>query len=89
MIAVAFCPEIFHDYGLEDAFFWNCINEMGILGICDYPPVELFHLAHDAHRHTKEIDWAFYNSFLALSVEEKKQFIKLMANNVNKHLNEA
>ena len=83
-----FCPEIFHDYGLEDAFFWQCIDLLGKLGTCDAPMLELFHLNHDANRITKDVDWRFYNAFLALSIEEKKNFIKLMADNLNKYQHE-
>lgn len=84
-----FCAEVFDGYGLEDAFFWQCIDLMGRLGTCDNPKIELFHLFHEAHRVTKQIDWSFYNAFLALSTEEKKRFIQLMASNLNKHQHEA
>lgn len=84
-----FCAEIFNEYGLEDAFFWQCIGLMGRLGACDNPKIELFHLNHNATRITKEIDWSFYNAFLALPIEVKKQFIQLMASNLNKHQHEA
>ena len=83
-----FCPEIFNGYGLEDAFFWDCIATQGHVSSCDAPPIELYHLAHDAHRVTKDIDWTFYNAFNSLAYNEKRRFIAFMASNVKKHLNE-
>lgn len=84
-----FCAERFTDYGLEDAFFWQCINLLGRVGSCDSPILELYHLHHDATRITKPTDWSFYNAFLALPDENKKELIKLMADNLNKYRNEA
>lgn len=83
------CAQTFNEYGLEDAFFWQCIDLLGRLGTCDMPEIELFHLSHEASRITKPSDWSFYNTFLALSKEEKIRFIELMASNLNKHLHEA
>lgn len=83
-----FCPEIFNGYGLEDAFFWQCINLLGNVGSCDMPQLELYHLHHEANRVTKPADWKFYNSFLSLPDEKKKELVKLMADNLNKYRHE-
>jgi predicted glycosyltransferase involved in capsule biosynthesis len=83
-----FCAQTFTDYGLEDAFFWQCINLLGRVGSCDQPLIESYHLHHEATRITKPADWTFYNTFLALPDEKKKELVKLMADNLNKYRNE-
>ena len=80
-----FAAQLFTDYGLEDAFFWQCINLIGKVGGCDQPELELYHLNHDANRVTKQADWNFYNTLLALSFEEKMNLIKLIADNLNRY----
>lgn len=77
---IGYC-DLLTEYGLEDAMFWQCIHVLGKMGTCENPPIELFHLHHlpSFNRQTKKYDEELYHSFLNLSANDKKEFIKLIA----------
>ncbi len=73
-------PEFFSANAPEDIFFWNKIETIDKIDICDNPQIDIFHMNHPPTYYSnpfinemKNIHTAFVNSVL----EDKKKIIEL------------
>lgn len=80
----------FTQYSVEDAIFFDKLNTLGNLGFSDSPAIELYHLYHEPSswgRVTKDIDWRYYNEYMAFSKEQKLEFIKKESDYLKQFIN--
>ncbi len=80
----------YDEYSVEDAAFWRYINLMGRVGFCNNPPIDAFHMWHEAsfNRQTKSSDWERYRAFMSMNDEGKRHLLKLQSDHFNKYFNE-
>jgi predicted glycosyltransferase involved in capsule biosynthesis len=78
--------EIFLANSPEDAFFWTKIDTIDKMHVSDNPNIELYHMYHHPtwmnNPHVYEMQ-AINNRFTALSIEDKKNIIKLKSDMIN------
>ena len=73
-------PELFYSNAPEDIFFWNKIDEISKMEICDNPEIDLFHMIHPVTYHDNpriQEMLTLSKSFQTAKPEEKKEFIEL------------
>lgn len=81
-------PELFLANSPEDIFFWTKIDTINKMHISDNPPIEIYHMYHEPtwmqnpHIHQME---EIYNIFKKMSIEEKKEIIKLKSNLIHEY----
>lgn len=85
-------PEFFTLYAPEDAFFWDKIEMLTKIDICDSPVIDLFHMSHESS-YNANINYMIdtYNLFKSNDIRsklelilEKKNLIKSFYNGDNK-----
>lgn len=78
--------EFFTEYSIEDQVFFDKINVCGKMGFCDNPELELMHLWHEASfgSTTKREDFRVFESFRALSQDDKEKFIQISKQKLKK-----
>ena len=73
-------PELFDSNSPEDIFFWNKIDEISKMEICDNPEIELFHMNHPAtynnNPNLQEM-LMLHRSFQTATPAQKTEFINL------------
>ncbi len=78
-------PELFLANSPEDAFFWEKIDTIDKMHICDSPEIELYHMHHPPtwmhNPYIREME-ALYNSFKNLDIEGRKELIKLKSEKI-------
>jgi predicted glycosyltransferase involved in capsule biosynthesis len=73
-------PELFLANSPEDIFFWDKVDAIEKMYICDSPDVEIYHMNHRPtfldNPRIEEMK-GFYNAFKKMTPEEKVELIKL------------
>jgi predicted glycosyltransferase involved in capsule biosynthesis len=77
-------------YSVEDAIFFDKLKTVGNLGFADNPVVEMYHLHHEPPtwgRVTKQEDWDYYNHYMSLDEQQKKESIKKQSEYLKQFIN--
>jgi len=81
-------PELFLANSPEDAFFWQKVDIIDKMYICDTPDIELYHMYHaptwmnNPRIHEME---AINHNFKLMSEESKKEVIQLKADMIKEY----
>lgn len=76
-------PELFYANAPEDIFFWNKINEIDSMEICDNPEIDIFHMSHPVtYNDNPKIQEMLIlsKSFETAKPEQRKEFLELKKN---------
>ena len=80
--------ELFLANSPEDIFFWTKIDTINKMYTSENPPIEIYHMYHEPtwmnnpHIHDME---NINNTFLQMSLENKKEFIKFKSDLINEY----
>lgn len=81
-------PELFNGYSPEDAFFWDKIENVTKIGLCDNPINEIYHLNHPRFQRVG-LDYAIMNKvnkfFKLLNSNQKRKIINYKMLLINKY----
>lgn len=80
-------PELFYTNAPEDVFFWDKINEVSKMEICDNPEIDIFHMNHPVtYNDNPRIQemLTLHKSFVTAKPEERKEFVSLKKDSLNK-----
>lgn len=81
-------PLLFAGWSPEDRFFWDKIETLETVYLCNDPAIELFHMHHPTHNGTNPYVYdmlSHHNSFLKSTEQEKQNFIEACAQNIKKY----
>jgi len=83
-----FDPELFHSYSPEDLFFWDKMNLYTVVGSCDDPANEVYHLDHPLQQNNNP-DFGcmtrLYKRWSVLSVKDKMGICRYKRKLINKY----